>query len=89
MTQECYNSGNSIGSITTPSKEDDQKSIAPCLYYPMEDFCMQQVAEGAAWTWSSVRPNPVCEFSTGSAMTIAIYASICKELGDSMEYQQA
>lgn len=25
-----------------------------------------RVADGAPWTWSSVRPNPVCGFSTGS-----------------------
>lgn len=75
--------------------------------------------EGASWTWSALRPNPVCGFrclrrrvrappaaagvpaaacphtkllqalfwfcSTGSFMnlttSIAVYASICKELG--------
>ncbi|BDA49858.1 3-oxo-Delta(4,5)-steroid 5-beta-reductase [Coccomyxa sp. Obi] len=82
--------GYSIGAFKTPSKEDDPRTIAPCLYYPMEDFCINRKAEGAPWTWSSLRPNPVCGFSTGSAMnltmTIAVYASICKELSIPMRF---
>lgn len=59
--------------------------MTPNFYYDMEDYCIARVGAGADWTWSSVRPNPVCGFSTGSAMnltmTIAVYASICKEIG--------
>ena len=59
--------------------------MPPNFYYNMEDYCIQRAAEHASWSWSSVRPNPVCGFSTGSAMnltmTIAVYASICKQLG--------
>lgn len=74
-----------IGPVKTPSKEDDPRAMSPNFYYDMEDYCIARVTKGADWTWSSVRPNPVCGFSTGSAMnltmTIAVYASICKELG--------
>ena len=44
-----------------------------------------RVSDGASWTWSALRPNPVCGFSTGSFMnlvvSLGVYAAICKELG--------
>jgi nucleoside-diphosphate-sugar epimerase len=44
----------------------------------------------ASWTWSGLRPNPVIGFSTGSYMsllpTIAVYGSLCKELGLQMRF---
>eukprot|EP00891_Asterochloris_glomerata_P009922 jgi/Astpho2/9922/Aster-06629 len=77
--------GNHIGPIKTPSREDDPRAMPPNFYYNFEDYCTQRVADGAPWTWSSVRPNPVCGFSTGSVMnltmTLAVYASICKAQG--------
>lgn len=43
-----------------------------------------RVAGGARWTWTSLRSNPVCGFSTGSVMnlplTLAVYATLCKKL---------
>eukprot|EP00879_Flechtneria_rotunda_P006148 GHRR01006465.1.p1 GENE.GHRR01006465.1~~GHRR01006465.1.p1 ORF type:complete len:331 (+),score=36.50 GHRR01006465.1:234-1226(+) len=77
--------GNHIGPIKTPSREDDPRAMPPNPYYNYEDYVISRVKEGAEWSWSSVRPNPVCGFSTGNAMnltmTLAVYASICKELG--------
>jgi len=44
----------------------------------------------ASWTWSALRPGPVIGFSTGSYMsllpTIAVYGSLCKELGLEMRF---
>ena len=51
----------------------------------MEDYMKGRVSGGASWSWSALRPNPVCGFSTGSFMNLVIslgvYAAICKELG--------
>lgn len=50
-----------------------------------QDYMEGRVRDGAPWSWSALRPNPVCGFSTGSFMnlsvSIAVYASICSELG--------
>ncbi len=47
--------------------------------------CLQRVKDGAPFSWSSLRPNAVLGFSYGSYMnlatTIAVYATLCKELG--------
>jgi len=76
--------GNWIGPIKTPSREDDPLAMRPMFYYNMEEYCQERVAGGAKWKWASLRPNPVCGFSTGSAMnlplTLAVYATLCKEL---------
>lgn len=36
------------------------------FYYDLEDYLRGRVEDGAAWTWSALRPNPVMGFSTGS-----------------------
>ena len=42
---------------------EPQVSQLPTL--TLQQACCR-VADGASWAWSSVRPNPVCGFSTGS-----------------------
>jgi len=73
-----------LGPIKTPAKEDDPRHMAPNFYYNQEDFLQGKVVKGAKWSWSAVRPNPVCGFATGNPMNlvtvIALYASFCKEL---------
>jgi nucleoside-diphosphate-sugar epimerase len=77
--------GPHLGPIKTPSREEDPRAMGPNFYYNMEDYCIERRKAGATWSWGSLRPNPVCGFSTGSfmniTMTIAVYAALCKELG--------
>ncbi|KAL4442099.1 hypothetical protein ABPG77_011360 [Micractinium sp. CCAP 211/92] len=53
-------------------------------------YLEERVVDGASWSWSALRPNPVCGFSTGSFMnittSIAVYGSVCKELGLPMRF---
>ncbi|KAK9807612.1 hypothetical protein WJX72_004087 [[Myrmecia] bisecta] len=77
--------GQALGPILkTPSREDDPRHLPPNFYYNMQDYCEQRVKAGARWSWSSLRPDPVAGYSRGSfmniTMSIAVYASICKEL---------
>ena len=37
--------------------------MPPNFYYNQEDFLREKVAKGAKWSWSGVRPNPVCGFA--------------------------
>ena len=45
-----------------------------------QEYLEERVAGGAPWTWSALRPNPVCGFSTGSFMnlttSLAAYSAI-------------
>ncbi|KAL0042826.1 hypothetical protein WJX79_000975 [Trebouxia sp. C0005] len=77
--------GQAVGPIKTPCHESDPRHMPPNFYYNMQDYCEERRAQGAKWTWSSLRPNPVAGVSRGSYMNIttsvALYAVICKELG--------
>jgi len=75
-----------LGPFKTPAKEDDPRYPPPNFYYNQEDFLSSRVASGKVkWTWSALRPNPICGIAFGNPMNlvtgIAVYASICKELG--------
>ncbi|GAB4816960.1 hypothetical protein N2152v2_004006 [Parachlorella kessleri] len=74
-----------IDNLKTPHKEDDPRHMPPNFYYDLEDYMKERVSGGASWSWSALRPNPVCGFSTGSFMnlvvSLGVYAAICKELG--------
>ncbi|DBB11402.1 TPA: hypothetical protein ACH3X3_006818 [Trebouxia sp. C0006] len=76
--------GQAVGPIKTPCHESDPRHMPPNFYYNMQDYCEERRAQGAKWTWSSLRPNPVAGVSRGSYMNIttsvALYAVICKEL---------
>ncbi|EFN56698.1 hypothetical protein CHLNCDRAFT_21968 [Chlorella variabilis] len=72
--------------LKTPHREDDPPIMPPMFYFDLQALYLEQrVEQGAPWTWSALRPNPVCGFSTGSFMnlstSLAMYASICKEMG--------
>jgi len=74
-----------LAPLKTPFDETDPRHIGPNFYFDLEDYLRSRVKSGAQFTWSALRPNPVCGFSSGSYMnlvvSIAVYASICKELG--------
>lgn len=76
--------GSHLGPFRTPAKESDPRTVAQLFYYDQQDL-LEARQKRAQWNWSAVRPHTVCGFSVGSpmnlAMVIAVYASICKELG--------
>jgi nucleoside-diphosphate-sugar epimerase len=77
--------GPHLGPGKTPYKEDDPRYMTPNFYYDQQDYLSGRVKEGVKWSWSSLRPNPVCGLAFGNPMNlvtgIAVYASICKEVG--------
>lgn len=77
--------GSHLGPFRTPAKESDPRPVPePFFYYAQQDW-LEAVQCGRQWTWSAIRPHTICGFSVGSPMNlttvIAVYASICKELG--------
>jgi len=80
-----------LGEFKTPAKEDDPRYMPPNYYYDQEDYLVSKVARpGTKWTWSGVRPNPVCGWAYGNPMNlvsaIGVYGSICKELDIPMRF---
>jgi nucleoside-diphosphate-sugar epimerase len=73
-----------FGPYKTPAQESDPRHLPPNFYYDQEDF-LQQRQRGKTWAWSALRPSLVCGPGVGHpmnlVMAIAVYASICRELG--------
>jgi nucleoside-diphosphate-sugar epimerase len=76
--------GCQFGPYKTPARETDPRHMPPNFYYDQEDFLRDRQA-GKSWSWSVLRPSLVCGPGVGHpmnlAMSIAVYASISKELG--------
>jgi nucleoside-diphosphate-sugar epimerase len=68
----------------TPFHEDEPRLDFPNFYYAQEDEVFAS-AERNGFTWSVHRAHTVFGFATGNAMnmalTLSVYATICKELG--------
>ncbi|MFG6443812.1 SDR family oxidoreductase [Microbacterium sp. P07] len=68
----------------TPFHEEEARLDAPNFYYAQEDELFA-AAERAGFTWSVHRSHTVIGHAVGNAMniglTLAAYASICRELG--------
>jgi nucleoside-diphosphate-sugar epimerase len=68
----------------TPFHEDEPRLDAPNFYYAQEDELFE-AARRCGFSWSVHRSHTVFGFAVGNAMnmvlTIAAYATICKELG--------
>jgi len=68
----------------TPFHEEEPRTEAPNFYYTQEDELFDSAARNG-FTWSVHRSHTVFGFATGNAMnmvlTIAAYATICKERG--------
>jgi len=81
--------GAHLGPYKTPAKEDDPRHMPPNFYYDQEDFLKTRSAE-REWSWTAVRPSSICGFAVGNPMNmatvIAVYGSICKELGLPLRY---
>lgn len=86
-----YGYGVLPGKFKTPAKESDPRCMPPLFYYEQQDLVVAtQRASPCRWSWSACRPHAVVGFSVGSAMNltmvIAVYASICKELGIPLDF---
>lgn len=76
--------GAHLGVYKTPAKETDPRVLPPNFYYDQEDYLRSRAAVGGR-TWTAVRPSGICGFAVGNPMnvatTLAVYASITRELG--------
>lgn len=68
----------------TPFLESSPRLPGPNFYYAQEDVLFE-MAEKRGFTWSVHRPHSMIGFVVGNymnmAVTLAVYASICKEKG--------
>jgi nucleoside-diphosphate-sugar epimerase len=68
----------------TPLREEQPRLDLPNFYYNQEDE-VYAAAKRDGFTWSVHRPHTIIGKAIGNAMnmgsTLAVYASICKELG--------
>jgi nucleoside-diphosphate-sugar epimerase len=81
--------GAHLGKYRTPAKETDARHFPPNFYYEQEDFLRRQ-SKGKQWSWTALRPDMVAGMAIGNPMNlatlIAVYASLCKELGVPMRF---
>jgi len=68
----------------TPAREEDPRLTFPIFYYDQEDVLFKE-HQGKSWTWNIARPPTIIGFTTKTVMnlgmTIAVYASVLKEMG--------
>ena len=76
--------GSHLGPFKTPAREDDPRHLPPDFYFDQIDW-LTAFQHGKRWSWTEIRPQTLCGFSPGTAMSIlsviAVYASISKALG--------
>jgi nucleoside-diphosphate-sugar epimerase len=76
--------GSHLGPFKTPAREDDPRHAGPNYYFDQIDW-LTAFQQGKRWTWTELRPQTLCGFAPGTAMSIipviAVYAAMRKELG--------
>jgi nucleoside-diphosphate-sugar epimerase len=76
--------GSHLGPFKTPAREDDPRHAGPNYYFDQIDW-LTAFQAGKRWNWTELRPQTLCGFAPGTAMSIvpviAVYAAIMKELG--------
>jgi nucleoside-diphosphate-sugar epimerase len=81
--------GSHLGPYRTPAKEHDPRHAGPNYYFDQVDW-LTGFQRGKRWTWTELRPQTLCGFAPGTAMSIlpviAVYASICRELGEPLRF---
>jgi nucleoside-diphosphate-sugar epimerase len=81
--------GAHLGPYKTPAREDDPRHMPPNFYYDQEDY-LKASSAGHGWSWTALRPSCICGFAVGNPMNmatvIAVYASLCRELGLPLRY---
>lgn len=81
--------GSHLGPVKTPMRENDPRHMPPNYYYDQIDW-LTNFQHGKPWDWTELRPQTLCGFAPGTAMSImpaiAVYASISKELGMPLKF---
>ena len=76
--------GSHLGPFKTPARESDPRHMPPDYYFDQIDW-LTAFQRGKTWDWVEQRPQTLCGFAPGTAMSIlpaiAVYAAISKELG--------
>jgi nucleoside-diphosphate-sugar epimerase len=76
--------GSHLGPFKTPARESDPRHMPPDYYFDQIDW-LTAFQKGKSWDWVELRPQTLCGFAPGTAMSIlpaiAVYAAISKELG--------
>ena len=76
--------GSHLGAFKTPAREDDPRHAGANYYYDQIDW-LTAFQKGKRWSWTELRPQTLCGFAPGTAMSIvpviAVYAAMRKELG--------
>jgi nucleoside-diphosphate-sugar epimerase len=76
--------GSHLGPFKTPARESDPRHLPPDYYFDQIDW-LTAFQRGKPWDWVELRPQTLCGFAPGTAMSIlpaiAVYAAISKELG--------
>jgi nucleoside-diphosphate-sugar epimerase len=73
-----------LGPVRTPMRETDPRHLPPNYYFDQIDW-LAAFARGKSWDFVELRPQTLCGFAPGTAMSIlpaiAVYAAVSKELG--------
>ncbi|MBL8381642.1 MAG: SDR family oxidoreductase [Burkholderiales bacterium] len=76
--------GTHLGPYRTPARESDPRHPGQNYYFDQIDW-LTGFQRGKRWTWAELRPQTLCGFAPGTAMSIvpviAVYAAMMKELG--------
>ena len=76
--------GSHLGPFKTPAREDDPRHAGANYYFDQIDW-LTGFQKGKRWSWTELRPQTLCGFAPGTAMSIvpviAVYAAMMKELG--------
>jgi len=78
-----------LGPSKTPARESDPRHEGPNYYFDQIDW-LTDIQRGKSWDWVELRPQTLCGFAPGTAMSlapaIAVYAAITKELGQPLRF---
>ena len=81
--------GAHLGYFNSPAKERDPRLVQPNFYYDQEDVLRARAAE-RGFAVTVLRPEGVIGYAVGNPMNllmvIAVYASICRELGQPLRF---
>ncbi len=81
--------GSHLGPFRTPAKESDPRHSGANYYFDQIDW-LAGFQSGKRWDWTELRPQTLCGFAPGTAMSIvpviAVYAAIGKELGQPLRF---
>jgi len=76
--------GTHLGPYPTPAKETDARHAGPNFYFDQVDW-LTAFQRGRRWSWTELRPQTLCGFAPGTAMSIvpviAVYAALRKAQG--------